>query len=276
MKLSAWVSAGDLIPQKKTLFERLIIGKFVYQSIFYQKNPRDILLLLKKSGVDGIELLITSNTNDKDLGKISKMIKELNLNIFSIHQPLSTIFNISILEINNLCRIAKKMSAKIVVLHINVIGKQIFDKKYIIKLKELEKDYNIKIGIENSPKSILTFFNRYYYQKEKFIKLINGNNLNITFDVTHLAQVGGNIVSFYQENKNRIVNIHLSDYKKNLKNKILLMGTDTHLPIGKGTLPIKDFLQTLKKNNYNGVITMEINGNLEEISHSARFIKTNT
>ena len=275
MKLSAWVAVGDLIPQKKTVFERLVIGKFIYQSIFYYKNPKRVLLELKKNGVDGIELLLTAKTSEKDLDKISKLIKQLDMKIFSIHQPLSKLFNISILEINNLCQVAKKLSAKVVVLHINVIGNQIFDKKYILNLKNLEKDYGIKIGIENSPKSILTLFKPHQWKQKEFSMLIKNNGLNITFDTTHLAQVGGNILDFYANNKQRIVNIHLSDYKKHPRNTILLMTHDTHLPISKGILPMKEFLQTLKMNKYDGLITMEINSNLEDLSQSAKFIKNN-
>ena len=287
MKLSAWVSVGDLIQKKKTFFERFVIGKFVYQSIFYKKNPSDVLLTLKKSGVDGIELLLTSNATDKDLEKAVQMIKNLNMRIFSVHQPLSTLFNIKISEIIKFCQIAKKLEAKVLVLHINVIGNQIFDKKYIADLKELEKEYNIKIAIENSPKSILTIFNSYCCQEDKFSKLMDVNGLNITFDTTHLAQaaaasdaapaesdsVGGDIISFYKNNKNRIVNIHLSDYKKHFLNTHLLLANHTHLPLGKGKLPIREFLQILKQTNYDGLITMEINGNLEELCESAKFIR---
>ena len=274
MKLSAWVSVGDLISQKKTLFEKFIIGKFIYQSIFYKKNPKQVLSFLKAVGVDGIELLATSNVTDYDLKRIDKMLKDVNMHVFSVHQSLSTLFNIKILEINNLCRIAKRLGAKVVVLHINVIGKRIFDNKYIGSLKELEKEYKIKITVENSPKSILTIFKPYCYQEEKFFKITKENDLSITFDITHLAQIGGDIISFYNNHKKQIANIHLSDYRKSLKNQVLLMASDTHLSLGKGELPIKDFLKTLKNDSYDGLITMEINGNLEELFSSARLVKS--
>lgn len=271
MKLSAWVAVGDLIPQKKTFFERFVIGKFIFQNIFYQKNPVDVLLALKKAGVEGLELLLSSNTKEEELQKIESMTKKLDMQIFSVHQPLSKLFNISIYEVSKLSQITNRLKAKILILHINVIGKQIFQKEYVKSLKELEKRYNIKIGIENSPKSALTIFNSYCWQEEEFSKLVIENNLNVTFDVTHVAQVGGNIFDFYKKNKSRIVNIHLSDYKKNFLNTRFLLTYDTHLPLGKGELPIKDFLQTLKKNQYNGLITMEINGSLDDLCRSANF-----
>jgi len=267
------VAVGDLIQKKKTFFERFIIAKFIYQNIFYKKNPTDILISLKKAGVDGIELLLSSNTKKEELQTIESMIEKLDMRVFSVHQPLSTLFYIGINEVKKLSQITKRLKAKVLVLHVNVLGKQIFDQKYIAGLKELEKEYDIKIGIENSPRSMLTMFNSYCYQQEKFSSLMTTNKLNITLDTTHLAQVGGDIISFYKSNKERVANIHLSDYKNHFLNTHLLLTNHTHLPLGKGKLPIREFLQILKQTNYDGLITMEISGSLEDLCQSARFIK---
>jgi sugar phosphate isomerase/epimerase len=202
------------------------------------------------------------------------MISGLGLTVFSVHQSISTLFNISIREIEELFGIANKLKAEIIVLHINVIGNQIFDNTYIQELKDLERKYRIKIGIENSPISPLTVFNKYTWNGNKFSNLMKEKGFNITFDVTHLAQTGKDIVDFYKVNKNRIVNIHLSNYKENFLNKYLLLSNGTHLPLGKGTSPIKQLLNVLKQTNYNGVITMEISGSLQELCESAKFIKS--
>lgn len=273
MKLSAWVSLSDLLPDKKTGFDRFIFGRFIKQTIFNKNNPQDVLLALKKSGVDGIELLVCPNVEDNDIVKIQKILKELNMNVFSVHQSISTLFNIRILEITNLFEIANKLSAKVIVLHINVIGDQIFDETYVKDLKALEKKYNIKIGIENSPKSVLSLSKSYSWGEKEFSNLMKKTDFHITFDTTHLAQTGKGIIAFYKKNKDRIVNIHLSDYKNNFLNNYLLFAYDTHLPLEKGELPIREFLQTLKDNNYSGLITMEINGSLDDLCQSARIIK---
>lgn len=274
MKLSAWVSVSDLLPEKKTGFDTFIFARFIKQSIFNKNNPQDILLTLKKSGVEGIELLACPNVEDKDIQKVQKILKEVDADIFSVHQSISTLFNISILEVTKLFEIANKLLAKVVVLHINVIGDRIFDEGYVENLKALEKQYNIKIAIENSPISYLTIFKTYSWREKEFSELMEKAGLNITFDTTHLAQTGKDIIDFYRHNKTRIINIHLSDYKKNFLNTHLLLANDTHLPLNKGKLPLKEFLQTLKANSYSGLITMEINGNLEDLCQSARIIKS--
>lgn len=271
MKLSAWVSVSDLIPHKKTIFDRFILAKFIYQSIFHKNNPGDVLLNLKKCGVNGIELLMSSNTKENDIQKVKDLLAQVKMQVFSIHQPLSSLFNISILEVTKLFKVAKALKALVIVLHINVIGNQIFDQDYIKALKNLENEYNIMIGIENSPKSYLSLFKSYSWKEKEFLSLMKKTGFCITFDTTHLAQTGKDIISFYKNNKDSIVNIHLSNYRKSFLNTRLLLTNDTHLPLKKGELPIKEFLQTLKEENYDGLITMEINGSLEELCQSANF-----
>lgn len=273
MKLSAWVSITDLLPNKKNGFGEFIFDKFIKQKLFTKDNQKDVLLALKKSGVNGIELLSTSNVSDRDIQKVQKMLKELDLTVFSVHQSISTLFNIGIKEIEGLFHIAHKLKAGVIVLHINVIGNQIFDNSYVYALKDLEQKYKIKIGIENSPISPLTVFNKRTWDSDKFSDLVREKGFNITFDTTHLSQTGNNIVDFYKRSKERIVNIHLSDYKANFLNKYFLLSNGTHLPLGKGTSPIKQLLNVLKQTNYNGVITMEINGTLQQLCESAEFIK---
>ena len=273
MKLSAWVSVTDLLPEKKVGFGEFIFDKFIKQKVFNQHNQKEVLLTLKKSGVNGIELLSTSSVNNNDIQKVQKLLSDLDLTVFSVHQSISTLFNIGINEVEGLFQIANKLKAEVVVLHINVIGNQIFKTDYVRALKDLESKYKIKIGIENSPISPLSLFKPYTWNGDKFSSLIKTGGLNITFDTTHLAQTGKDIIDFYKKNKDSIVNIHLSDYNKSFLNKYLLLSDSTHLPIGKGTSPIKQFLKTLKETHYDGIITMEINGTLTELCTSARFIK---
>jgi len=272
MKLSAWVSVSDLLSKKESGFGEFIFKRFIKQSIFIKNNPQSVLQSLKGAGVNGIELLISSNTKDEDIQRIRKMLKELDIRIFSVHQSISTLFKIGIDEIERLFQIAHKLKAEVIVLHINVIGNQIFDNDYVRTLQNLERKYKIKIGIENSPISPLSVFKPYTWDGDKFSALIKEKGFNITFDTTHLAQTGKDIVDFYKRNKERIANIHLSDYKENFLNKYLLLPNGTHLPLGKGTLLIKQFVKTLKETYYDGIITMEINGTLTELCESAGFI----
>ncbi|MCL5970465.1 MAG: sugar phosphate isomerase/epimerase [Patescibacteria group bacterium] len=261
------------MPEKKTIFDKIIVSKLSKQNIFYNENSYDIFKNFKKSGVDGIELLISSNATKADIRKVQKIFRKNDLPILSIHQSLTTLFNIRIQEITRLFEFAQLLSAKIVVLHLSAISKYVHDKNFISNLKNLEKKYKINIGIENNPKHPLSLFKRYTWEEKNFSTLVGEKGFKITFDTTHLAQTGGDILNFYKINKDRIINIHLSDYRKNFTNKYLLLTKDTHLTLGEGELPIVNFLKQLRKDNYKGHLTMEINSNLDGLCFSAKFVK---
>jgi len=50
------------------------------------------------------------------------------------------------------------------------------------------------------------------------------------------------------EFKKSIKNIHLSDFDNGVEHKVL----------GEGSLPLKDFIVQLKKENYEGIVTIEL------------------
>lgn len=274
MKLSVWVFMTDLLPEKRTIFDKIIVSKLSKQNIFHENNIANIFNNLKKSGIDGIELLVSSNATNSDIKKLQGILKKHDIPVLSIHQPLTALFNIKTSEIIRLFEIAQLFSAKIIVLHLSAISNKIFDKDYIHTLQKLEKKYEVVIGFENNPKHPLSFFKPLTWREKDFSSITSEKGLKITFDTTHLAQTGGDILEFYKINKNRIVNIHLSDYRTHFINKYLFLTKGTHLALGMGELPIAKLLQQLKIVHYNGHINMEINSNLEGLCNSAKFIKS--
>src|SRR3989338_6617838 len=99
MKLSAWVFMTDLLPEKRTIFDKIVVSKLSKQNIFYGNNISSIFHNLKKSGIYGIELLVSSNATNSDIKKIQKILNKHNISVLSIHQSLTTLFNIKISEI---------------------------------------------------------------------------------------------------------------------------------------------------------------------------------
>ena len=274
MKVSVGISVADLIPVHKALLEKIIslVIRSEKTTMFQKLAIGDILPSFKKSGVNGIELLISFNTSDEDLIQIKKIIGKYGLPVMSIHQSLKSFFNIDFSEIERLCDIANTFSAKVVVLHTEALGKRLFDNNFTDNLKALQKKYQVIFGLENVPKSPLSRRNSFVWKGDEFASVIKNANLNITLDTTHFGQVGEDICKFYLENQERIVNIHISDYRKDWINTVLSLEKGTHLSLGKGELPINKFLTLLKKTKYKGLITMEINSTLDEIVKSAATI----
>src|SRR5258705_9061538 len=105
------------------------------------------------------------------------------------------------------------VGAQVIVLHMNSAGRQVFNQQYIEAVHELQKKYGIKVGFENMEKFLGSLHRGHSWHGDKFADLMKKNDFFITLDTTHLAHSGGDIIDFFKKNKDRIVNIHLSDYR---------------------------------------------------------------
>ncbi len=270
MKISVGLFLTDILPHRRRLFNKLVKNK-----ILGKKPHEDAFASMKKAGIEGIELFLPSfaKFTFDDIKEVRETVKEHRMPIFSVHQALRFFSKTRIAEITKLFHIADMLSAKVVVLHLSLAGKQIFDKEYKETLHSLEKKYGIKIGFENREKYAITPGGKHNWHADLFSDIIKENDFHITLDTTHLGAAKGDIIAFFKKNKDRIVNIHLSDYKEHILNGSLRPFRYKHLSLGKGQLPIKAFIKTLQKENYKGLVTMEIHTDLEGICESAQIIK---
>lgn len=268
MPISANLFLSDMISKKRSISE-----KFVGNKHARKYNAKELINVYKKSGIDGVELLIPAKVTSNELTKAKKILKDCNMPVFSIHQPLKVFRKTTLVEIEKLFKIANGFFANVVVLHLNLIGKQIFDFDFFTTLHELEKKYNVTVGFENSQKHLILLFKKYAWKSSEFVSVLANTGFHITLDTTHLAQAGDDIIDFFLKNKDNIVNIHISDYKKHRFSSTLAPRKHTHLPLGKGELPIDDFLNILKQQKYDKLITLEINSNIDDICASAKKIK---
>src|SRR5437667_351555 len=133
MRLSIAVIISDLIPIKQTFFER-VFELFDRKHTIFQKFSHDsIFHALMAAGINGVELLIPSYATDKNIREVKKLFKKYNIPIVSIHQSLSNRKNISITEIERLCKISKELSATIIVLHSGTLEKNLGKQKVTAK-----------------------------------------------------------------------------------------------------------------------------------------------
>ncbi len=267
MKVSTSLFLTDILPHKKKLIHKILKNK-----IFDGHSHSEVFESLKKSGVEGIELLLPLHATFEDMEEVNSLLKVYGIKVLSLHQPLRLLGTTKISEVKKLFQMADILGAKIVVLHLASAGRQIYQKKYIDEIHKLEKQYGIKAGFENREKHIASFLNTAAWHPQKFSELVEKNNFFVTLDTTHTAQVGADIIDFYKLNKQRVVNIHIGDYKKRPLGNVLFLFAGRHLPLGKGVIPVKEFLRTLQHEHYNGLVTMEIHTDLKGICQSAEII----
>ncbi len=105
----------------------------------------------------------------------------------------------------------------------------------------------VPIILENIQNWDLKRFENFYHQAEEILgeKLIGQ-----CFDAPHYFLQGEDPVEFLKVQNGKINFIHLSDCRK---------GFDAHLPFGlSGELPIDGILRTLKEQNFQGIINLEL------------------
>lgn len=270
MKTSAGLFLTDILPSRRKLYSKIVSNK-----IFGRHPSHYVFETLKRSGVDGIEVFLPSfqELKPETFIELKQMLDLEKMPALSLHQPLRFLTKTKVPEIEQLFEYGKLLGVEVLVMHIGLAGKQIFSKEYVSAIHLYQKRYGIKVGFENREHVIgASKKTSYHWHETEFARVMRENDLYITLDTTHLGQAGGDIVRFFKDNKNRIINIHLSDYKHHFLNSTLRPFRYKHLPLGKGTLPIKEFLSVLYKEKYEGLITMEIHTDLEGMCESAKII----
>lgn len=270
MKTSIVLFLSDILPHRKKVYHKVVKNK-----IFKNKTTGDVFLQLKKIGVHGFELMLPqyAEVTNKDIEEIKKLTVQYKFPVLSVHQALRFLTATKIKEITRLFEIASMLEAKVIVLHINSARKQIFNDGYIDKLHELEKKYKVKVTFENMEKHVESYFHAHRWHPVKFAGLVAKTDFHITFDIVHLAHSGGDILSFYKDNRDRILNIHCSDYRFHPLNSSLRPMRYKHMPLGKGELPITEFIQLLLKEKYGGLLTLEIHCDMSGVENSVMMIK---
>lgn len=271
MKTSINLFLTDIMPERRKMYHKLVKNR-----IFAQFAPHQVFEILKKSGIDGIEVLLPqfAPVSDKDIKMLKELLTQCDMPVLSVHQSLRFFSSTKIKEITRLAEVAHMLSAKVIVLHMNSAQKQIFDPEYVAALHALEEKYDVVVTFENMEKHIGSLMYEHRWEGVKFADLVRSTGFHITFDIVHLATSGGDILEFYEKNKDIIANIHLSDYKHHYLNSSLRPMRYKHMPIGKGDLPIKQLMYLLYDEKYDGLLTMEMHTDLEGIKESAKILKT--
>ncbi|HVA96208.1 MAG TPA: sugar phosphate isomerase/epimerase family protein [Candidatus Acidoferrales bacterium] len=269
MKTSITLFLSDILPHRRKIYHKIVKNK-----IFKNQKTDDVFKHLKKIGLDGFELMLPqyATTTDADILEVKKFTTKYKFPVLSVHQALRFLTATKVNEIARLFEIADMVGAKVIVLHINSARKQVFNESYVQTLHELEKKYKVKVTFENMEKHIESYFHAHRWHAVKFSTLIQRINFHITFDIVHLAHSGGDILRFYKDNKDRIINIHLSDYRSHPLNGSLRPLRYKHMPLGDGELPIDAFVALLQKEKYQGILNLELHSDIHGVEKSVSMV----
>lgn len=218
--------------------------------LYYTKDYKEILDIISASNCRNIELFLNQAFIDLPIEVIKSEIVSRDLNVTSIHLPLSFI---AYERGENEEFWIKKGIEYLNILNAEILVTHFFYKndnpsasndKHFDNIKNYSNVDRKFICTENLPNNPI----KTIHQKPKeLIEFLSVNNCYMTFDTTHSATHCRNIIDEYKLYRKYIRNIHLSDFKDGNEHKIL----------GDGVLPIRELLEILKEDNYKFPLTLE-------------------
>ena len=243
------------------------------------RNPlSDVFKIASTAGFDGIELLVDNYKCNLHVSEIQKLSDDYGVPILSIHSPFVICDGWGEFweRIRKSITLAKSLSVPLVNFHptrgmLFYHGLNVELNRHVEYYKNYIKDSNIILTIENLPCPAylrkIPFLNHFLplpidntYQVAEFAE---DTDIQVTFDTTHIGTTGQNLLEIYDVFKDRIANIHLSDYD----------GEKQHLLLGKGYLPLIKFISQLQNDKYDGVITLETYPTAMEVENIIKAIQ---
>jgi sugar phosphate isomerase/epimerase len=229
----------------------------------------DIASIARQAGADGLELLLNSRLFAAGPDRVAHAANEHDMPIRSVHPPIRFINPrrhvhddlIAAAEFaRDLpgCRILVMHAVGGATLH-SERGRAFF--RTIDAVSTILRKSGVRLAIENRgtlhPQPRMDFLDRL----QNLYRVCEEWDLDITFDTSHAASFGLNVVPALDVIYPRLANIHFSDRREEppaIASGIINSLTREHQAPGNGALPLAPFVQRLRTKGYRGAITLEL------------------
>ncbi len=231
-----------------------------------------IFSLAAETGFDGIEVIVGRKWGTRDPIYLRGLSSHCGLPIVAIHTPfIPDLQNWPTCELKRLERtiaLAQELDVHLVVAHLPLRFKRVVVKLNLLgarrfvlalprlrkgpyfhfvsdgRLHEMESSSGVIVALENMPAHRLLGLqiNAYWFNSPARMSRFS----HLTLDTTHLGTWGLNPVEIYQQLKERVVHVHLSNFDGR-----------GHLSPVDGHLPLDTLLRRLARDGYSGAISVE-------------------
>jgi sugar phosphate isomerase/epimerase len=220
------------------------------------------------AGADAIELMLTPRLADKEPFSLQSLEDTFRLPIASVHsimrlRPVNEAQVLDdILESARLTRHLENCRTLVVHLPWQCPDRSTFSNRWletVLQAEEILAPAKCAVSIENPDPPANSGTPDEWLSLTRWRVLIEEFGLRGTFDTSHAAACGWDLLGLAETAGNELDNIHLSDvggraYRNGMLNSLL----HAHRPPGTGNLQIERFLARLAQTDFNGLITLEI------------------
>lgn len=205
------------------------------------------------TGYDGVEIMVGMDAMSQDSTILRNLVQHYQLPIISLHAPCLLITQRvwgtnPWGKLDKAREVAELVGATSVVVHPPFRWQREYAKNFEAGISELNRNSAVGFTVENmypwraGPGSFPA------YAPDWDIR--NQDYENVTLDFSHTAVSRTDPIEMMQEFGDRLRHIHLADGTDS--------ATDEHLVPGRGTQPVREALQFLQRNGFDGNIIAEI------------------
>jgi sugar phosphate isomerase/epimerase len=214
----------------------------------------DAFPLFAETGFDGVEIMVTSDPDTQDAGRIADLTERHGLPVVAVHAPFllmaRRVFGADpIGKIDRSVELARAVGAPLVVVHPPYRWQPGYRRWLQEQLSEDESRGGIRVAVENMypvrvrGRHLAGFHHvRTLEDLERFP--------NVVLDTSHAAVAGLDLVEATARLGGRLAHVHLSNNAGR--------GWDSHLPLDEGVLDLAGFLAALGASGFAGAISLEI------------------
>jgi sugar phosphate isomerase/epimerase len=209
---------------------------------------------LKETGVDGIELVLGVKSR-WSISYFKNLSKKYSVPIVSLHQPAWSGLGLYFDE--GFFSIAKELKVTHITCH-PLPGASFQSNRmraYLKKLSQVKKRTGLEVLIENMPTTYNVPIIENIFPLDastgdvmSLYTAISEFGLNMTLDIDHLQSPSPQKEPYFKTIYPKIKNIHVSSFDSKRH----------HLPLHLGNFHATEFIHYLKKEEYKGLVTLEI------------------
>ena len=220
----------------------------------FSKPLDEAFPLIAETGFDGIELMVTSDPDTQDAGRVRALSEDYALPVLAVHAPFLLMARRvwgrePVGKIDRAVELALGVGAPLVVVHPPYRWQTAYRSWVDERLSAVAAERGVRIAVENMfplrvrGRSIARFHAR------QSLENLEGFP-DVTLDTSHLAVAGLDPVETLSSLGDRLAHVHLSNNAGK--------GWDSHLPLDQGVLDLGRFLEALATRGFEGAISLEI------------------
>ena len=231
---------------------------------FYHLPLRFSLGLARNLGFDGVELVIGPEYMLLGEQRIHKLIEQSGVMPLSLHQPLVP-FALPMpgwpreasRSIPKTVAAGRAFGCEVVVIHAATarsegdLSWRAYEQSMRAALQQSGPPISVAVEISQRTKRT---YREAMDDADTVLRFVEdqGEQVGITLDTAHIGANGDDLLALYAKLRHRLYNIHLSDWTiRGGKHR-------THLVPGEGRVPLAEFLEVLERDQYAGLVTLEV------------------